>query len=405
MSRPNIRFKEFYDDWEQRKYADVIELISGQDFEPSGYNDSGEGTPYMTGASCIENGETIANRWTLTPKCIAKKDDTLLVCKGSGFGALARLTQEEAHIARQFMALRVTEALDNKFNYYLASTLIPEIQKDARGLIVGIARDAILNQKVSIPKSKEEQKKIGEQLSNLDTLIALHQRKCDNLKEVKKYMLQKMFPKNGEKVPEIRFAGFTGYWEQRKLGELGNFKNGMNFSKDAMDKGYPFVNLQNIFGRNVVDIDNLGLAEASDTQLKEYNLQEGDVLFVRSSVKLEGVGEAAIVPKRLENTTYSGFVIRFRDESDMDINYKRFVFGINPIRNQIMAKATNSANKNISQDVLTNLEICVPSKEEQRKIGEYFANLDNLIALYQRKCDNLKDVKKYMLQNMFPEKN
>lgn len=205
------------------------------------------------------------------------------------------------------------------------------------------------------------------------------------------------------KEPVFRFKGYTDDWEQRKLGELGNFKNGMNFSKDAMDKGYPFVNLQNIFGRNVVDIDNLGLAEASDTQLKEYNLQEGDVLFVRSSVKLEGVGEAAIVPKRLENTTYSGFVIRFRDESDMDINYKRFVFCINPIRNQIMAKATNSANKNISQDVLTNLEICVPSKEEQRKIGEYFANLDNLIALNQRKCDALKELKKGMLQKMFPK--
>ena len=193
-----------------------------------------------------------------------------------------------------------------------------------------------------------------------------------------------MFPQNGESEPEIRFPGFTGAWEQRKLGDLGSFKNGMNFSKDAMDKGYPFVNLQNIFGKNVIDIENLGLAEATDNQLKEYNLQEGDVLFVRSSVKLEGVGEAAIVPKNLENTTYSGFVIRFRDEVDMDKNFKRFVFGTKSIRNQIMAKATNSANKNISQDVLNNLEVYLPAKDEQREIGAYFAQLDNLITLHQR---------------------
>ena len=210
-----------------------------------------------------------------------------------------------------------------------------------------------------------------------------------------------MFPKNGEQFPKIRFEGFTDAWEQRKLGDMGQFKNGMNFSKDAMDKGYPFVNLQNIFGKNIIDIENLGLAEASDTQLKEYNLKQGDVLFVRSSVKLEGVGEAALVPKDLENTTYSGFVIRFRDESDMDTNFKRFIFGTKPIRNQIMAKATNSANKNISQEVLNNLELYVPKKAEQQKIGEYFSNLDNLITLHQRKCDELKKLKKYMLQNMF----
>ncbi len=168
------------------------------------------------------------------------------------------------------------------------------------------------------------------------------------------------------------------------MGELGSFKNGMNFSKDAMGKGYPFVNLQNIFGYNEIDIDNLSLAEASDTQLREYNLRKGDVLFVRSSVKLEGVGAAALVPQSLINTTYSGFIIRFRDESDMDYNFKRFIFAIKPIRDQVMAKATNSANKNINQDVLNNIELFMPSKEEQKKIGQYFDHLDTLITLHQR---------------------
>ena len=247
----------------------------------------------------------------------------------------------------------------------------------------------------------EEQRKIGEYLTHLDRLITLHQRKYDKLTNMKKSMLEKMFPKNGANVPEIRFKGFTDAWEQRKLGELGSLKNGMNFSKEAMGIGFPFVNLQNIFGNNVIDVTNLGKAMASDSQLKDYNLLNGDVLFVRSSVKLEGVGEAALVPQNLENTTYSGFIIRFRDEYGLDNNFKRFLFGIESVRNQIMAQATNSANKNISQTVLENLCLKIPNKSEQEKIGLYFSNLDHLITLHQHKCEELQNIKKFMLKNMF----
>ena len=208
---------------------------------------------------------------------------------------------------------------------------------------------------------------------------------------------------DNSKKPGIRFKGFTDDWEQRKLGELGSLKNGMNFSKKAMEIGFPFVNLQNIFGNNVIDVSNLGKAMASDSQLKDYNLLNGDVLFVRSSVKLEGVGEAALVPQMLDNTTYSGFIIRFRDEYGLDNNFKRFVFGIESVRNQIMSQATNSANKNISQSVLENLELAIPSKSEQQKIGAYFSNLDHLITLHQRKYDKLVMSKKSMLEKMFPK--
>ncbi|MFQ9012988.1 MAG: restriction endonuclease subunit S [Lacrimispora saccharolytica] len=209
--------------------------------------------------------------------------------------------------------------------------------------------------------------------------------------------------KTKKKAPIIRIKGFDGDWEQRKLGELGSFKNGMNFSKDAMGHGYAFVNLQNIFGKSVIDTEKLELAEASETQLQEYNLQEGDVLFVRSSVKLEGVGEAAIVPKTLENTTYSGFIIRFRDEFRLDNNFKRFVFSIPNIRKQIMAQATNSANKNISQPVLENLQIYLPQYEEQKAIGACFSKLDHLITLHQREIDRIVCLRKAMVEKMFPQ--
>ena len=226
--------------------------------------------------------------------------------------------------------------------------------------------------------SLEEQEKIATFLDDLDHLITLHHRK---------YM---------------KYADLSVFdWEQRKLGELGSLKNGMNFSKEAMGIGFPFVNLQNIFGNNVIDVTNLGKAMASDSQLKDYNLLNGDVLFVRSSVKLEGVGEAALVPQNLENTTYSGFIIRFRDEYGLDNNFKRFLFGIESVRNQIMAQATNSANKNISQTVLENLCLKIPNKSEQEKIGLYFSNLDHLITLHHRKQNYVLNTLIYAKTTLF----
>ena len=146
----------------------------------------------------------------------------------------------------------------------------------------------------------------------------------------------------------------------------------MNFSKEAMGKGYPFI-----------DLTKLEKAEATDSQLKDYNLQKGDVLFVRSSVKLEGVGEAALISEDLKDTTFSGFIIRFRDNYGLDYNFKRFIFTTVLIRNQIMSQATNSANKNISQSVLNDLNLFIPTKDEQSKIGLIFSELDKCITLHQ----------------------
>jgi len=403
MNTPNIRFKGYTDAWVQRKYADVIELISGQDFEPSGYNDSGEGTPYMTGASCIEKGGTIANRWTLTPKCIAKKDDTLLVCKGSGCGALARLTQDEAHIARQFMALRVTETLDNKFNYYLAATLVPEIQKDARGLIVGIARDAILNQKVSIPKSKDEQKKIGEHLSNLDKLIALHQRKCDDLQEVKKYMLQKLFPQNGAKIPEIRFAGFTGDWEQRKFKDnLISIQTGTNLLGAETNEGMPLLKMGNI-QRGYFDTSKLEYLSDFNSIEPENIANYGDFFFNTRNT-LELVGKGATWMGESGKYAFNSNIARFKLDG-IDTIFFNYLYNTESMTKQIHARAMGTTSvAAIYPRTLDTVEYYLPSDEEQKQIGMYFKNLDNLITLHQRKCDDLKEFKKFMLQNMFPRR-
>ena len=405
MENPKIRFKGFTKDWEQRKLSELLEKYEDpvetphDGYERVGIRSHAKGTFH----SFVEPGKELD-----TAKMYrVAADKFILNITFAWEHAVAITDNNDAGklVSHRFPQFSFNPKLKPHFFKYLMldKKFREHLELSSPG---GAGRNRVLKisdmlkYEIKLP-SIEEQIKIGKYFDNLDHLITLHQRKCEQTKKLKKYMLQKMFPQNGAKVPEIRFDGFTYDWEQRKLGELGSLKNGMNFSKEALGHGFPFINLQNIFGNNVIDVNKLELADATEKQLLEYSLLKGDVLFVRSSVKLEGVGEAALVPETLENTTYSGFIIRFRDEYGLNNDFKKYIFGTQKVRNQIMAQATNSANKNISQGVLENLTFEVPSFDEQAKIGEHFSNLDHLITLHQRKCDELKKMKKYMLQNMF----
>lgn len=410
MENPKIRFKGFTKDWEQRKFSELVTIERGGSPRPIDKfitNDE-NGLNWVKIGDAPEQGNYITQTAEkIRPEGLSKTREVhpgdLILSNSMSFGR-PYIMAIDGCIHDGWLAIRDTKKnFDLKFLCTLLGTdgMLNQYKAMAAGSTVNnLNKELVGGTTVAFPMV-EEQIKIGDYFTTLDHLITLHQRKCEQTKKLKKYMLQKMFPRNGAKVPEIRFDGFTYDWEQRKLGELGSLKNGMNFSKEAMGHGFPFINLQNIFGNNVIDVNKLELADATEKQLLEYSLLKGDVLFVRSSVKLEGVGEAALVPETLENTTYSGFIIRFRDEYGLNNDFKKYIFGTQKVRNQIMAQATNSANKNISQGVLENLTFEVPSFDEQAKIGEHFSNLDHLITLHQRKCDELKKMKKYMLQNMF----
>ena len=404
---PEIRFSGFTDPWEQRKLDDITDVRDGTHDSPQ-YLEVGH--PFVTSKNVkdgfinYEDIQYISDQdfEEINKRSKVDKNDILMGMIGT-IGNIA-LVREVPDFAIKNIAL--IKDIGDIFYHYLyhclqSNSVVHQLDENLDG---GTQKFIALNKirELVIPVPSEyEQHKIGECMGLLDNIITLHQRKLEKLKTFKKAMLDKMFPKNGELVPEIRFSGFTDPWEQHKLGDIGTLKNGMNFSKEAMGHGYAFVNLQNIFGNNVIDNHNLEFAEASEKQLIDYSLQKGDVLFVRSSVKLEGVGEAALIPENLENTTYSGFLIRFRDEYGLNNNFKKFIFAIRQVRNQIMSQATNSANKNISQSVLENLTFNIPIKEEQRVIGQYFSELDNLITLHQRKLEKLQNIKKSMLNKMF----
>ena len=312
MENPKIRFKGFTKDWEQRKFSEFVENVAVRNREGlelecyAVTNDRGFISQKEAHDDFGYMADVDKTAYNIVPPNSFAYNPARINVGSIGYYA----GTENVIVSSLYEVFQTADYVEDGFLWHwFKSTHFPKwIERLQEGSVrLYFYYDKLIQCEMKMP-SLEEQKKIGKYFDNLDHLITLHQRKCEQTKKLKKYMLQKMFPQNGAKVPEIRFDGFTYDWEQRKLGELGSLKNGMNFSKEAMGHGFPFINLQNIFGNNVIDVNKLELADATEKQLLEYSLLKGDVLFVRSSVKLEGVGEAALVPETLENTTYSGFL-------------------------------------------------------------------------------------------------
>lgn len=172
--------------------GELITLQSGQDFAPTDYNEQGKGIPYMTGASCIVEGQTVVSRWTTVPRCFAYRGDTLLVCKGSGSGAVAFLSQDKVHIARQFMALRPYGGMTKEFCFYLTLHLSEKMKQSATGLIEGIDRKTVLNQRVFLPPIVE-QERIVKFLSAIEKALITQEGVLKSLVPIKKGLMQQLF--------------------------------------------------------------------------------------------------------------------------------------------------------------------------------------------------------------------
>ena len=203
----------------------------------------------------------------------------------------------------------------------------------------------------------------------------------------------------------MRFSGFDDEWKSYKLREIGLFKNGVNKSKEDFGSGYPFINLEDIFDKDYLLNKEYSLVKVSKKELKEYNLNKGDVLFVRSSVKPSGVGLTTVINENLINTVFSGFIIRFRENKQiLDLNFKRYCFNITSFRNSLMSKSTTSANTNINQQSLSKLTINAPCIDEQKKIASFLEIIDKKIELLNKKSEYYIKFKKYLMQQIFTQK-
>lgn len=195
-------------------------------------------------------------------------------------------------------------------------------------------------------------------------------------------------------------------WEVKKLGDIGELKNGINKDKEEFGHGFPLVNLMDIFGiSRVYNISSrLGLVNSNEREREDYSLKKGDVLFVRSSVKPEGVGLTSLVCESIDNATYSGFLIRFRDGDYLEFEYKAHCFFEEKFRKQLLNKSTISANTNINQGALNSLLIPVPLRNEQNKIATILSTWDEAITKTQQLIAQLQQRNKGLMQQLLTGK-
>ena len=258
----------------------------------------------------------------------------------------------------------------------------------------------VSNTEFAVPVSQEEQEKIGEYFSSLDHLITLHQRKCEQTKNLKKYMLQKMFPQNGAKVPEIRFNGFTHDWEQRKLGDdLVSIHTGTNLLGSITNTGMPLIKMGNI-QRGYFDTSKVEFLAENEQPDKADIVNYGDFFFNTRNT-LELVGKGATWMKNSGEYAFNSNIARF-ELRNLDTIFFNYLYNTDYMTKQIHARAMGTTSvAAIYPRTLDSVEYLAPCMKEQQKIGAYFKQLDHLITLHQRQCDELKKMKKYMLQNMF----
>ena len=420
-TKPAIRFKGFTDAWEQRKLSGIYQNI-GNAFV-------GTATPYYVEdghfyleSNNIKDGQINRNSEIfINDEFYEKQKDKWLhtgdmVMVQSGHVGHAAVIPEEldnsaAHALIMFRNQK--EKVNPYFLNYQYQT--NKAKKKIEGITTGNTIKHILASDmqefvVDVPDF-EEQEIIGAYFQQLDNLITLHQRKYDSLVNVKKAMLEKMFPKNGETVPEIRFKGFTDAWEQRKLGEVlislqNNTLSRADLSyEQGVAKNVHYGDILVRFGE-VIDVKTEQLPMFSDEKIiakyKSSFLQNGDVI-VADTAEDETVGKCTEIAGLSDEVVISGLhTIPYRPLVKFASGYLGYYMNSASYHRQLLPLMQGIKVTSISKSTMQNTEIYYPKSEtEQEKIGTYFRELDHLITLHQRKLEKLKNIKKSCLEKMF----
>jgi len=394
--KPAIRFAGFTDAWEQRKLGEVCQITMGQSPDGATYSDTPSDYILVQGNADLKNGWVSPRVWTTQKTKTADANDLIMSVRAPA-GAMGK-TAYNVVLGRGVAGI--------KGNEFIYQTLV-KMDTDgywkklaAGSTFESINSDTVSNAEIILPLDIDEQQALGNYFRNLDHLITLHQRKYDKLQNVKKSMLEKMFPKNGSDVPEIRFVGFTDAWEQRKYNDIATTRRGLTYSpRDVCDNGIRVLRSSNInedtftIGNDdiFVDVNAINIPFAMN----------GNILITAANGSSRLVGKHAIIRGIAANSTvHGGFMLIASGKNPDFLNasmgsqwYARFI--------SLFVAGGNGAIGNLSKSDLDEQEVYVPSDEEQQQIGAYFRNLDHLITLHQRELEKLKNLKKACLEKMF----
>ena len=395
---PAIRFAGFTDPWEQRKLGELVTTTIGGG-TPSTSNPAywdGE-IPWIQSSNVLE--DTLFD--VDIPKAITQKgleesaaqivpENSIAVVTHVGVGKLIYLPFQYS-TSQDFISLCGLKGDARYTCYALWKRLQEDLHIVQGSAIKGITKEDLLEKNLPMP-SVEEQAQIGVLFSQLDNLITLHQRKYDKLVIFKKSMLEKMFPKDGESVPEIRFAGFTDPWEQRKLGELAlTYSGGTPSAGNSAYYGgeIPFIRSAEID----CDSTELSLTVAGLNNSSAKLVDKGMVLYA-----MYGATSGEVAISKIKGAINQAILAM--DASDMAAN--RFIaYWLRRQKKSITETFLQGGQGNLSGAIIKELGIPQPSLDEQRQIGSFFSNLDDLITLHQRKLELLQNIKKSLLDKMF----
>ena len=405
---PQLRFEGFTDDWEERKFKDnIVSIQTGTNLLGSAVN---EGTPLIKmgnlqrGYFSFKKLEYLDSNSNVGSEDIVNYGDFLfntrntleLVGKGATWTGISGKYAFNSNIARFKF-----DGIDTIFFNYLYNTqqVISQVHARAVGTTsVSAVYPRDLNSLLYYLPSIEEQKKIGSFFKHLDDTIALHQRKLDLLKEQKKGYLQKMFPKNGAKVPELRFKGFTEDWKERKVSEITDSHKQGFYTKESYNENKKYYLLRGTdMTSNKLILKDTPKINASEKDYEDFKVLKDDFLIVRSGT----VGTYAIVKSDI-TAIFGSYLINFRFNQSIVLNeFFGLFYQSSLFKSQLNKIIQKSSNVNINAENIKSTNIKFPTIEEQQKIGDYFSNLDEIISLHQRKLDLLKEQKKGFLQKMF----
>ncbi len=382
---PKIRFPGFADAWERRKISD---LTSVAQFKPylKEANDNGDYEVIQQGDKPVL-GFSDGCPFMEYEKVTLFGDHTLSLYK----------PKAPFFLATDGLKILYSNEMDGQFYYYLLEKYKPESEGYKRHFSI------LKESECSYPSNKEEQYKIGSFFLSLDNLITLYQCKCEKIKKFKKYMHQKMFPKEGELAPEIRFPGFTDAWDQRKLGDIADvtklagfeFTEHVVYSEEGKIIALRGLNIKN--GQLVLD-DVKYIDGSNFSKLNRSKLYVDDIMFTYVGT----VGEVAIINEN-DRFYLAPNVSRIRVQSNVSPKYiSHYMRTDSFYRHIIFPLIATSSQPALSMENIRIFEIRLPSKrEEQDRLSEFFDSIDNLITLQLHKLDSLKELKKSLLQQMF----
>ena len=397
---PQLRFKGFTDDWEDRKLGDVLSERNDQTPETNEY-------PLMSfvqGKGVTPKGERYNRSFLVkdSEKKYKKTElgDFIYSSNNLETGSIGFNRTGKAVISPVYSIFKSKKSRESQFIGIMSARkdFISKMVRFRQGVVYGqwrIHESDFLNIDMKMPNDKEQQLIISF-FENIDKTIALHQHKLDLLKEQKKGYLQKMFPKNGAKVPELRFAGFADDWEERKLSEgTSKIGDGLHGTPNYSDNGDVFF----INGNNLV---NGKIVITKETKLvTESNQSKDDKLLNRDTILMSINGTIGNLAWYNNERVMLGKSAAYLTVSNFD---KKFIFSYlqtSTIKNYFLNNLTGTTIKNLGLKTIRDTTLFVPTLEEQQKIGSLFKQLDDTIALHQRKLDLLKEQKKGFLQKMF----